>query len=62
MHFLLSSELFGLRGEVDDYYYLNQSGAHMKDVNDSSKDNSKDYSKDYTATKVRDMLVELNLF
>lgn len=58
MHFLLSSELFGLRGEVDDYYYLNQSGAHMKDGNDSSKD----YSKDYTATKVRDMLVELNLF
>ena len=34
----------------------------MKDGNDDSKDNSKNYSKDYTATKVRDMLVEFNLF
>ena len=62
INFLLSSELFGLRGEVEDYYYLNQGGAHMKDGNDDSKDNSKNYSKDYTATKVRDMLVEFNLF
>lgn len=62
IHFLLSSELFGLRGEVEDYYYLNQGGAHMKDGNDDNKDNSKNYSKDYTATKVRDMLVEFNLF